>query len=136
MAELARAAEDFASGPSWVSEASSLSWASPLLVAADILVWLDTPGRVALRRVFMRHVRAELRRDNRFPGWRRMYRFWRWSRRFYADANPDGLNPYGTPMTRSTLAAMLEAYADNLVVCRNGTDLRRLEQSLGIGASV
>jgi adenylate kinase family enzyme len=128
--ELGAIAAKFAGGDAWISEASSLTWTTPLLTRADLVVWLDTPAHIALRRVFMRHVRAELRRDNRFPGWRRMYRFWRWSRRFYADRNPHGANPYGTPMTRSTLALMIEAYSEKLVVCRGGKELRELERRL------
>jgi hypothetical protein len=131
IATMAKAAGEFASGPCWVSEASSLSWASPLLLGADVVVWLDTPAHIALRRVFMRHVRAELGRDNRFPGWRRMYRFWRWSRRFYADRNPAGLNPYGTPMTRSTLLAAMDEYSGKLIVCSKQADVKRLDRVLG-----
>jgi adenylate kinase family enzyme len=128
--ELRSIAAAFAGSDAWVSEASSLTWTAPLLDGADVVVWLDTPRYVALRRVFMRHVRAELRRDNRFPGWRRMYRFWRWSHRFYTDRNPYGPNPYGTPMTRSTLATMVEAYTDKLLVCRSEGELRALTQRL------
>jgi adenylate kinase family enzyme len=130
-AGLLEAAADFASQDHWVSDASSITWAAPLFEHAEVVVWLDTPTRVALTRVFMRHVKAELRRDNRFPGWRRMYRFWRWSHRFYTDRNPHGPNPFGTPMTRSTLASMVEAYSGKLVICRNARDLRALEQRLG-----
>ena len=130
LAELGVTAARFAEGKAWVSEASSLTWTAPLLAGADIVVWLDTPSHIALRRVFMRHVRAELRRNNRFPGWRLMLRFWRWSHRFYTDRNPHGPNPYGTPMTRATLATMIEAYSEKLVVCRNAGDLRGLEERL------
>ena len=129
-AGLIEAAREFAAGDAWVSDASSLTWASPLFERAEVVVWLDTPASVALRRVFMRHVRAELRRDNRFPGWRRMFRFWRWSRRFYRDRNPEGVNPFGTAMTRSTLASMLQAFADKLIVCRGAADLRNLERRM------
>jgi len=125
-AGLIDAAREFAAGDAWVSDATSITWAAPLFERAEAVVWLDTPRSVALRRVFMRHVRAELQRDNRFPGWRRMYRFWRWSGRFYWDTNPPGVNPFGTPMTRSTLGSMLEAYSEKLVVCRSASDLKML----------
>ena len=134
-AGLIEAAREFAAGDAWVSDASSVTWTAPLFEGAEIVVWMDTPRSVALRRVFMRHVRAELRRDNRFPGWRRMYRFWRWSGQFYWDRNPEGVNPFGTPMTRSTLASMLEVYSEKLVVCRNAEDLRGLERTLAVEAA-
>jgi cytidylate kinase len=129
-AGLVDAALQFATGDAWVSEASSVTWTGPLFERADVVVWLDTPAHIALRRVFMRHVRAELRRDNRFPGWRRMYRFWRWSHRFYTDRNPHGPNPFGTPMTRSTLAEAMEAHAGKLIVCRSSGDVRALTRRL------
>ena len=75
-AGLIEAAREFAAGDAWVSDATSITWAAPLFERAEAVVWLDTPRSVALRRVFIRHVRAELRRDNRFPGWRRMYQAW------------------------------------------------------------
>ncbi len=64
-----------------------------------------------------------------------MYRFWRWSRRFYADRNPEGVNPYGTPMTRSTLASMVQAYAEKLIVCRIAVDVREFERRLELNSS-
>ncbi len=59
-----------------------------------------------------------------------MYRFWRWSHRFYTNRNLEGVNPFGTAMTRATLASMLRVYEDKLIVCRSGADVRELERRL------
>lgn len=59
----------------WVVEGIYLKWTAPLMERAHVIVWMDVPMRVALWRVFWRHVRAELRRDNQFPGWLRLARF-------------------------------------------------------------
>ena len=39
---------------------------------------------------------------------------------------PAGGEPFGTPMTRSTLGSMLEAYSEKLLVCRSASDLKTL----------
>src|SRR5215213_7402642 len=69
---------------SWVSDGSFVGVSKVAFERADLVVWMDAPARVALYRIVARHVKAELRRNNRFPGWQRLYLFWRWSARFYA----------------------------------------------------
>jgi adenylate kinase family enzyme len=112
--------------PRWVSEGAYLGWAEPLLEAADLVVWIDTPARTALYRVLARHLKAELRGDNRFPGWRRLRDFWRWCLRYYRGTNPPGLNRYGTPNTRAEAASRLRAYEHKLVRCASDYDIDAL----------
>lgn len=68
-------AEELSQGDGWVAEGIYLGWTAPFMERAHVIVWMDVPMRVALWRVFWRHFRAELRRDNQFPGWRRLFRF-------------------------------------------------------------
>ena len=121
----------FASKDAWISEGSNILVARPLLEQADVIVVLYTSWRVASYRILSRHVKASLARRNRFPGLRRLYRFWRWSARFYADTNPGGLNEWGTPTTQITLETELAPYARKVVRCHSRADiealLRRLE---------
>ncbi len=70
-------ADRLSSSNGWVAEGTYLGWTSAFMERADVIVWMDVPLRVALWRVFWRHLRAELRRDNRFPGWIRLFRFMR-----------------------------------------------------------
>jgi adenylate kinase family enzyme len=110
----------------WVGDGSFVGYEMPLFGAADLVVWMDAPRRVACYRIVARHVKAELRRNNRWPGWHKLYLFWRWSLRYYADTNPWGLNVWGTPATRGYTAEVLHGYESKLVVCRSKADVRRL----------
>jgi hypothetical protein len=115
-----------AAEPAWVSEGAYLGWATPLFDAAGLIVCMDVPWRVASYRILMRHLKADLSRSNRFPGWRRLYRFWRWCGAYYGDRNPHRLNDYGVPSTRSLAAELLRPYAAKLVVCRTNADVAAL----------
>ncbi len=128
--EVAARLPSIALQPAWVSDGAYLGWAQPLLDAADLIVWIDLPPRVALFRILARHLKADLRRDNRFPGWRRLMRFWRWCLRYYRDGNPPGINVYGTPETRAHTAAALRSYEGKLRVCRSNKDLAALLEEL------
>jgi hypothetical protein len=61
----------------------------------------------------------------------RLVRFWRWSRRYYANRNPHGVNGFGTPETIAFHEEALQAYSDKLVVCRTKAEIEALEQRLG-----
>jgi adenylate kinase family enzyme len=107
----------------WVSDGSYMGWAAPMLDHADAIIWMDTPGRVALYRILVRHLKAELARANRFPGWRRLWHFWHWSRRYYQERNRPVLGFYGVPETRGHLRELLQPYAAKVTVCRSYRDV-------------
>jgi adenylate kinase family enzyme len=117
------AAED-----AWISEGAYLDWAQPFFERAELIVWLRIPWRVASYRILARHVKATIRHNNRFPGWRKLYRFWRWSRRYYSDRNRHGVNEYGTPNTVSILTEFLEDHQGRVVRCRGWRDVVQLLQ--------
>ena len=110
----------------WVAEGSYLGWTEPLLRRAELIVWIDVPWRVASYRIISRHIKATVTRNNRFPGWRRLYRFWRWSSRYYHDKNPAGLNAYGVPNTKAAEVEHLAPYQDKLVVCHTQNEAEEL----------
>jgi adenylate kinase family enzyme len=64
-----------AAAPAWVVEGAYPAWAEELAGAADLVVWLDVPFRVAAWRIVRRHVLADLRRRNPYPGYRTLWRF-------------------------------------------------------------
>ena len=109
----------------WVSEGAYLGWAQPLLERADIVLWLDVPWRVASYRIIARHLKADLSRNNQYPGWRRLKKFWTWSYRYYHDSHPQTLNKWGVPLTRSHALQELRQYGDKLVVCRTMREVSR-----------
>lgn len=115
-----------AAQPAWVSEGVYFDWAQPLLERAEIVVWLDVSWRVASYRIIVRHLKAELRRSNQYPGWRQLKRFWTWSYRYYHDSPPHTLNEYGAPLTRSRALEELKQYGAKLVVCRTMREVSRL----------
>jgi len=110
--------------PAWISDGVYFAWARPFLERADLVVWLDVPWRVASRRMIARHLRLELTRQNRFPGWRRFYSFWRWAARYYADRNQPTVDRLGVPNTRLTVVRELMPYRDKLIVCRTNSETK------------
>ena len=113
----------------WISEGAYLDWTDALFQRADLVICLSVPWRVASYRILTRHLKAELARDNRFPGWLRLYRFWRWSSRYYSGRNPAGLNQYGTPSTLSTLNAALTPFGSKVARCRHWREVDSLLRS-------
>jgi adenylate kinase family enzyme len=117
-------------GDAWVSDGAYLGWAMPFFDAADLIVWMQAPWRVASYRIITRHIRADLARNNRFPGYRRLFAFWRWYRSFYAGRNPEGLNAYGMPNTIHTLREAVQSHAEKVVSCRTNSDIAALMRQL------
>lgn len=126
IAEWAAEAQRISMSDRWVSDGSYSAWAEPLFQSADLLVWLDIPWRTASYRIVSRHIKATIARNNRFPGLRRLYRFWSWSRGYYHDRTDPGLNDYGVPNTRKTVELLLDPYKEKLTVCRTGGDINDL----------
>jgi len=58
---------------SWVVEGMYTGWTDPLIYGADFVIWLDPPWPVAVWRVVWRHIKSEIRRNNRNPGWKRLW---------------------------------------------------------------
>jgi hypothetical protein len=130
------ASRDFASKEAWISEGSNTLVAQPLLERADAIVVLYTSWRVAGYRILSRHVKATIARNNRFPGLWRLYRFWRWSARFYNNTKPGGLNEWGTPTTLASLEAELVPYEGKVVRCRTRADIEAVVQALQSGLPI
>ena len=130
LAEVGAKMAAFAAQESWVSEGSSLTGAEVLFEGADIVVMLDCAWAVAAYRIVLRHAKAELAGNNRFPGWRQLYRFCRYSVRYYRGANPPGLNDYGVPRNNYHLYEQVKAYESKLVVCRTNREVEALIRRL------
>lgn len=123
-AEVAR----IAALPGWVVDCWYCGWTAPLLDHADLIVWLDLPWRIAARRIILRHVKAELLRNNPHPGWRNLWRFLRAERARYvappsgveALARDDGAN------NRATTARLFAPYRAKLAHCRRPAEVDAL----------
>ena len=119
--------------PTWITEGIYLWWVDDLLRSADAIVWLDLPWRVAAWRITMRHVGMSLAGTNRHPGLRRLLRFLRSARTYYADASEDtAVAPDDDgAVTRARTTHHLAMYADRLVRCSNTAEIASFFRSSG-----
>jgi hypothetical protein len=122
--------ERLAGKDAWISDGSNLEACRPFHDRAEVIVYLTCPWRVAAYRIILRHAKRSLAGNNRFPGLRSLYRFWRWSGRYYANHNPHGVNRFGTPETVAFHEEALHLYGEKLFVCRTKADIGRLERQL------
>lgn len=121
--------ERLAAGSTWVSEGSFLSWTSSLFERATVIIWLDTPWRVASRRIVSRHVRSYVRdvretqglgrvRAVRHIHLRALVGFLQWASHYYNSDNAHGAETVADDMhalTRAATAAYLSAYQRKVV---------------------
>ena len=68
---------DIAGRSNWIADGVYVGWAQQLWREADLVIYLDISLKLVLWRVFWRHVKAEFRRNNRHPGWLKLFRFMR-----------------------------------------------------------
>jgi adenylate kinase family enzyme len=111
-------AQVYATEDAWICEGSNILVATPFLERADTIVVLYCPWRVASYRIILRHFKANLAGNNRFPGIRNLIEFWRWCRRYYRNEHPFAFNDYGGPATQRALVDALTPYEAKLVRCR------------------
>jgi hypothetical protein len=101
--------------PAWVTEGGHLGWTEPLFAAADVIVWLDPPLHVLLRRHWVRHRRRGLRWLVRYG--------WSWQLRWYFQGYKHDLAmDVDTTISRAATAVALTSY---------GYKMRRLRSALG-----
>jgi hypothetical protein len=53
--------------PAWIAEGVYVGWAQELWREANLVIYLRRNLRAILWRVFLRHLKAELKRNNRHP---------------------------------------------------------------------
>jgi adenylate kinase family enzyme len=72
-----------ASQESWIAEGAFIGWTDALAIAADVIIWLDVPWRVACWRIISRHAKASLRGTNKHRGLSRLWKFTNDAKRYY-----------------------------------------------------
>lgn len=115
----------------WITEGTFLWWTSKLFEHADLIIWLDTPGRLAIRQIVGRHLSDYIHEASRARGIRArlhalryphvlfMIDFLRWSAHYYRATNgvvgpahdPDNMDA----LTRSATRECLEGYRSKVV---------------------
>lgn len=154
LAERLADADRIAALPGWVTEGSFLGWTDTLLRAADLIVWLDVPTHVALRRVLMRHFREYLKgaadqaglvaklRSLRYPHARHLLSFvpytWNYYHALGATTPRDWMSlDSGWSLSQADTARELDPYQSKVIRCVHTADaatlLHRLEHSSATG---
>lgn len=103
--------------PRWVTEGIYLWRIDAILAAADVVVWLDLPYRTCVRRIVVRHAMASARRNNRYPGLRKLWKFASGSRWYWKTVEPrapNGPTDYGA-LTRAQTIVTIEPYWSKVV---------------------
>ena len=117
--------------PRWVSEGIYLWEIEPVLDRADVIVWMDLPFRIALRRMVARHVRLSALRKNPHPGFRKMLRFAWGQREYYTDPARQPLGPTDwDALTRAATIELLEPRHDKVVHLTSPRAVRSWLESL------
>lgn len=93
----------------WVIEGAEPPFLDVFAEASDLIVWCDVPFVVAALRMVRRHVLADLRGQNRYPGYPRLLRFIRSVRRRYAAA-ADTTDETWTRWTRAHVSRATHRY--------------------------
>lgn len=105
---------------SWITEGVFLGWTRELFEKAEVIVWLNLPWRVARWRIFSRHLKAELRRNNRHPGWRNLYNFTKWCASYYSDTAPlNKIIVNDGEENQVTTAYFLRGYWNKVIPCKH-----------------
>lgn len=120
--------------PGWITEGSFLWWTDALLRAADVIIWLDPPRRVALTRLLARQRREHLRelrgqttprailQTLRHSHLRHRVSFVRYTWRYYSRPLRDVPRQSrdlddGWALTRAATASWLEEFAPKVICC-------------------
>ncbi len=117
--------QQIVSQPTWVSEGAFIWWVDDLLRGADVIVWLDLHWTLCYHRIVLRHIRADIARNNSHPGFLNMLRFAKRVQPYCldalpavpADANDDAAN------NRAAVAQVLGHYSHKTIHCRCPADV-------------
>jgi adenylate kinase family enzyme len=102
--------------PSWVTDNFFVGWTDELLEAADIIVFLDLPWRVACWRIITRHLHASLAGTNRHKGLLKLYRFLGYAKKYYTSTDE-------AEWTRAVELRYLQTYNNKVIRCRKPSDV-------------
>jgi len=113
----------------WVIEGAEPPFLDALADVSDLIVWCDVPFVVAALRMTRRHVLADLTGRNRYPGYRRLFRFI-WSvRRRYA-ATGESTDETWSRWTRAHVAAATRRHEGKVLRLFRGSAERNLSAVL------
>jgi adenylate kinase family enzyme len=132
LSERQRMIAEIAAQPQWVAEGVHLGWTTPLLAAADHIIWLDPPWWTLLWRATARRLRRWSQRRPLRLGVRDLCALWvedwLFVGRYYWQGFQPGMNlEVGRNLSRAATAAALAPYA---TTARRSTASRLSEKRL------
>ena len=117
----------------WVTEGIFIFGVEPLLAAADTILWLDLPWRVAARRIVWRHLYLSAAGRNPHRGLRLLLSFLRGQRRYYVAAARQPTAPDDwDAITRAATHDLLDAHWDRVVVLTRPRQVARWAAEQGM----
>ncbi len=124
--------KEIAAQSAWITEGGFILWIDQLLRTAETIVWLDLPWRIRRWRVITRHIKADLARNNRHPGYLNLYRFYMSHRNYDNDPTIYKLEPpdIGDYSSRASVEHYLQPYTDKVIHCRTVADVVAFERTL------
>ena len=111
---------DYAGRAGWVIEGAEPPFLDAFAEVSDLIVWCDVPFIVAASRMIRRHVIADIRGNNRYPGYGRLYGFLRSVRGRYVVKSEIAEGPW-TKWTRAHVANGAHPYASKVVKIQSGS---------------
>lgn len=120
-----RSVNEIVRRPGWVTEGSYVGPAQEIWRRADLIVFIEASIRTALWRIFWRHLRAEVSRNNRHQGWIKLFRFMK----IVADCNRSphvgdlGSEHDEPKLTLARLVAKREQYKEKVLIVGDSPDI-------------
>lgn len=113
---------------SWIVEGSYVGPAQDLWREAELVVFMEASVGIVMWRLFLRHLKAELKRNNRHKGWWNLFRFMKVV--FKANRDPcvgdldsDNDEP---KLTLARLIAKRERHAEKLLILNASADIDQI----------
>ena len=118
--------EAVASADRWVIEGIFLYEIQPILERAELVIWLDLPARIAIRRIIVRHFWLSFRRRNRHRGLRLLWQFVRSTPGYYTEParEPRAVDDWNA-MSRALTAKRLAPHSAKVVHLKTPREVRR-----------
>lgn len=130
LAKRLAAVDEILTQPQWITEGAFLWWTDSLLVAADVIVWLDLPFPITGWRIIKRHMVASWRGNNPHAGVMNLLRFTTDVGRKYYRREP--LQPEAPDddfaITRAATKQILSNYPRKLIHCRRQNEIDRFRE--------
>lgn len=119
--------DEIVNQPNWVAEGSYVGPAQKIWSESDQIIFLELNTLTALWRIFLRHTKAEINRNNPHPGWRNLFKFMKDVFKLYRDPRVGDLDSDNDDpkLTLARLVAKREQFTEKLVVMKSKSDFKQ-----------